>query len=216
MVVPRRQPPASERRESTTRRPGWITSARGTTERGSGGSRRSIRGHVGGDILDPQNWNAYAYAGNNPLRYVDSDGRQWQVPPGPARLAGEPVQSHRHRVRLRLPGSRVLRPVRLRASVSPDCHRSDRAGRCTGVAQKVSGVLRPLRGGRVGVSGRASRAWCGQRHVVVRGQRPGRRRRECERGERQAEKRPQRPLSGFGHNTRWYGGGRPNRPGGWR
>ena len=30
--------------------------------------------HVGGNILDPQSWNAYAYARNNPLRYIDPDG----------------------------------------------------------------------------------------------------------------------------------------------
>ena len=32
-------------------------------------------GHVGGDVGDPQSWNGYAYAGNNPLRNIDPDGR---------------------------------------------------------------------------------------------------------------------------------------------
>jgi len=31
-------------------------------------------GHVGGDILNPQSWNGYSYAVNNPLRFVDSLG----------------------------------------------------------------------------------------------------------------------------------------------
>ncbi len=31
-------------------------------------------GHVAGDIFDPQTWNGYSYALNNPLRYVDPDG----------------------------------------------------------------------------------------------------------------------------------------------
>ena len=29
------------------------------------------------NVLDPQRWNRYAYARNNPLRYVDPDGQDW-------------------------------------------------------------------------------------------------------------------------------------------
>jgi len=36
-------------------------------------------GHVNGSVDDPQSWNAYAYARNNPLRYTDPDGRTYQV-----------------------------------------------------------------------------------------------------------------------------------------
>jgi RHS repeat-associated protein len=36
-------------------------------------------GHVGGNIFDPQSWNAYAYARNNPLKYVDPTGTEYEV-----------------------------------------------------------------------------------------------------------------------------------------
>jgi RHS repeat-associated protein len=36
-------------------------------------------GHVGGNIFDPQSWNAYAYARNNPLKYVDPTGTEYEI-----------------------------------------------------------------------------------------------------------------------------------------
>ena len=35
--------------------------------------------NASGDLKDPQSWNGYAYARNNPLHFVDPDGRDYQV-----------------------------------------------------------------------------------------------------------------------------------------
>jgi len=36
-------------------------------------------GHVGGSVTDPQSWNAYAYARNNPLRFWDPTGTDYVI-----------------------------------------------------------------------------------------------------------------------------------------
>jgi RHS repeat-associated protein len=36
-------------------------------------------GHIGGDLFDPQSWNGYAYARNNPLRFIDPTGTDYFV-----------------------------------------------------------------------------------------------------------------------------------------
>ena len=38
---------------------------------------------LGGHVEDPQSWNRYAYARNNPLKYVDRDGRDRALQPPP-------------------------------------------------------------------------------------------------------------------------------------
>jgi RHS repeat-associated protein len=55
-----------------------------------------------GKILNPQSWNRYAYAGNNPLKYVDPNGRE-------IRLAGD--------VRKALGDTRQLVPAADRSSI---------------------------------------------------------------------------------------------------
>lgn len=36
-------------------------------------------GHVSGNIFDPQSWNAYANARNNPLKFIDPTGTEYEV-----------------------------------------------------------------------------------------------------------------------------------------
>jgi len=35
--------------------------------------------HVNGNVFDPQSWNSYAYANNNPFRFVDPEGTDYRV-----------------------------------------------------------------------------------------------------------------------------------------
>ena len=46
---------------------------------GSGRFTTVDPGHVNGNVYDPQSWNGYAYARNNPLRYADPDGREYEI-----------------------------------------------------------------------------------------------------------------------------------------
>ena len=47
----------------------------------SGGLRRSIPAMtIAENLVDPQRWNRYAYVISNPLRYVDPDGRELDLP----------------------------------------------------------------------------------------------------------------------------------------
>ena len=39
---------------------------------------------------DPQTWNRYAYVTNNPLRYIDSDGRDRREAAQDGRVGGDP------------------------------------------------------------------------------------------------------------------------------
>jgi len=34
-------------------------------------------GHVGANVVDPQSWNAYAYAANDPINLVDPSGLRY-------------------------------------------------------------------------------------------------------------------------------------------
>lgn len=64
---------------NTIRRRGWTTSTPATKPAARDGSLPVDPGHVGGNVLDPQSWNAYAYARNNPLRFVDPTGTDYRV-----------------------------------------------------------------------------------------------------------------------------------------
>jgi RHS repeat-associated protein len=63
---------------------------------------------VGGASSDPQTWNRYAYARNNPLKYVDPDGRTIDYSPAfKARIKSDPVFRSAHQSWLSRPSGRA-------------------------------------------------------------------------------------------------------------